>query len=74
MPGVRAMRQPTDDLGAAEHYLGADVTAVLDAVSVRPRAAIPSEPLAPASARSLDRRVAQQVLIAEETDAPVGRG
>ncbi len=69
------MRQPTDNLGAAEHYLDADVTAARDAVSAPTPGGYPFGAFGSGQrARSFDRRVAQQVLIAEGSDAPLGRG
>lgn len=72
--GARNMRQLTDNLGAADLHLDADATAVLNAVSAPSPGGYPYGAFGSGQrARSLDGRSAQQDLIGEGSDAPLGR-
>ena len=67
------MRQLTRNLDAAGLHLDADTTAALDAVSAPTPGGYPYGAFGPGQrARSLDGSQAQQALIAEGSDAPVG--
>ena len=72
--GARTVVQLRENLGAADLHLGAESKAALDAVSRPQSGGYPYGAFGSGQrARSIDARQAQQALIAEGSDAPLGR-